>query len=124
TLVAVPTDLPAGAAAGPLADRLKTDRPTWQPLFDELAASRRATIASVDRARYWVASERRKAFEAVFSEAVFHTAAVGAAEAGLACRDGAAQQRSPMPGLPSRALEADISPIDARTTMAQGWMTH
>src|SRR5690606_35120144 len=63
----------------------------------------RATVASAQGTTYWVATERRKAFGALFPSATFHAAV----EADVA-----------------RALEADISPIDARTSMVQGWMTH
>ncbi len=118
SLIAVPV---SPAPEGPLAVRLAADLPAWQTLFDELAASRRASVASVGETDYWVATERRKAFGAIFPQVVFHPAEIAVAGADLAYRDGAAEQRSPAHALD---LEADISAIDARTTMVQGWVAH
>ncbi len=43
----------------------------WRPLFDELLAQGRATVATVSDRSYWVPVERAKSFAAIYPEARF-----------------------------------------------------
>jgi ATP-dependent Lhr-like helicase len=101
TLVAIPRPEPEAAAApgGWLARRLAESIPQWQPWFDELAATNRAGVARQGDRHYWVAAERVRAFEQVMPSARFDRA------------------------LPSVA-RPDLSDIDARVTLVQGWLSH
>jgi ATP-dependent Lhr-like helicase len=64
----------ASAVADPLRARLHDSARNWMGFFGELAASRRATRASVDGASYWVAAERLQSFKQLFPEAKFEAA--------------------------------------------------
>ena len=47
----------------------------WPRLFAHLQQGRRAIIAQIDNARYWVAAERAQAFRAIFPSATFDSEA-------------------------------------------------
>jgi ATP-dependent Lhr-like helicase len=74
TLGAIP--LNAGGVDGTsrpvLTRRVLDSIPAWQQYFDELAAGRRASLASVDEAGFWVSAERAKQFAQIFPSAHFH----------------------------------------------------
>jgi len=67
----VPWDSVEPAATGTLRARLQESIGDWSEYFEQLAAERRAGVAEVGGARYWVAAERVKAFEQIFPWARF-----------------------------------------------------
>ena len=73
TLIALP--VPRGAAelavTGTLRAKLQQSVGEWNENFEQLVAERRAGVAEVGGARYWVAAERVKAFAADFSAGAF-----------------------------------------------------
>ncbi len=75
TLIALP--VPWGAAelavTGTLRANLQESIGEWSENFEQLVAERRAGVAEVGGARYWVAAERVKAFEQIFPIARFET---------------------------------------------------
>src|SRR5467141_828483 len=100
TLVALP--VPAGdmeLSSNSLQTKLRESVPQWAPYFEQLVAERRAGLAVVDGANYWVSAERAHAFRQIFPSAVFDT---------------------PLPELPS----AETSQEDAQLAMITGWMAH
>src|ERR1700745_2244902 len=56
-----------------LSTKLRDSGSAWTPLFDQLAAERRAGLARVRDAAYWVASERVSTFMQIFPSASFET---------------------------------------------------
>jgi ATP-dependent helicase Lhr and Lhr-like helicase len=58
---------------GALADPIERCSTMWQPLFQHLRSQNRAVVALVADRRYWIATERVKAFAAVFPNTVFET---------------------------------------------------
>jgi ATP-dependent Lhr-like helicase len=96
TLTALPLDPGAG---GDLTSKIHASLPAWQCYFESLARDRRAGLASVNGASYWVASERAKAFAHIFPSASFE------------------------PSLPDVG-EAAASREEDVFAMATGWVAH
>jgi ATP-dependent Lhr-like helicase len=101
TLIALP--VPWGsvelAATGTLRARLQESIRDWSEYFEQLVAERRAGVAEVGGARYWVAAERVKAFEQIFPWARFEVV---------------------LPEVGSRATVRD----EAVFALATGWLAH
>ncbi|HTZ75309.1 MAG TPA: DEAD/DEAH box helicase [Candidatus Aquilonibacter sp.] len=89
----------ASAVAEPLHTKLQDSSCNWAPFFDQLAASRRATRASLNGRNYWVAAERAQSFSQLFPDAKFETE---------------------LPPIESVAIPAE----DALLAMTTGWMFH
>ena len=64
----------ARPAKGHLQAALNESSRNWPAFFEELAASRRATRATANRATYWVVAERTQSFSQLFPHATFETA--------------------------------------------------
>src|SRR5580693_1300041 len=96
--------LPVGGAVrngeGKLTERLCASMANWRTPFERLAAQRRAAVATVGDAKYWVAAERAAMFEQVF---------VGT------------QFESNLPSIPQAAAK---SRDDILLDLATGWMLH
>jgi len=73
TLIALPVGTEILCGNTGLSTKLRDSVPAWTPLFDQLAAARRAGLARVRDAAYWVASERVSAFMQIFPSARFET---------------------------------------------------
>src|SRR5712671_3142114 len=73
TLIALPVGTEILRGNHGLSTKLRDSVPVWTPLFDQLAAGRRAGLARVPDAAYWVASERVSAFMQIFPSARFET---------------------------------------------------
>src|SRR6266481_5310655 len=73
TLIALPVGTEILRGNNGLSKKLRDSVPVWTPLFDQLAAERRAGLARVGDAAYWVASERVSAFMQIFPSASFET---------------------------------------------------
>src|SRR5258705_385666 len=100
TLVALP--VPAGGvelSSKSLQTKLRESVAQWAPYFEQLAPERRASLALVDGATYWVSAERADAFRKIYPFAIFD---------------------SPLPELPSAESTAE----DAELAMIRGWMMH
>jgi ATP-dependent helicase Lhr and Lhr-like helicase len=82
-----------------LSARLRESIAAWSGHFEMLVAGRRAGVARVGDARFWVAADRVKAFEQIYPEARFE---------------------SPLPELDSAAKSREEILLD----MATGWMLH
>ena len=87
------------AAAGGLRAKLAESTAEWSGYFERLVAERRAGMAEVDGARYWVAAERVKVFEQLFPSARFEVS---------------------LPEVES----AETTREEAVLALATGWMTH
>jgi ATP-dependent helicase Lhr and Lhr-like helicase len=83
----------------PLLERLRESTGTWGEHFERLSAERRAGVAQVDGATYWVAAERAQTFEQIFPAARFER---------------------PLPEVGSRAESWE----DAVFALATGWLSH
>ena len=99
TFVALPAFAPSNSSKNRLGAKLDESLAAWSPLFDELAAQRRAGLARVDNQTYWVAAESVPAFTKIFPAAKFD---------------------SPLPTLPSRELSRE----DALLSSVTGWISH
>jgi ATP-dependent Lhr-like helicase len=95
TLIALPVGTEISRGINGLSTKLRDSVPAWTPLFDQLAAERRAALARVRDQAYWVASERVSAFMQIFPSASFETPVphvegqeLSREEAGLACVTG------------------------------------
>ncbi|MGD0962553.1 MAG: DEAD/DEAH box helicase [Candidatus Acidiferrales bacterium] len=97
TLGALP--LVADAANGQVVRRLQGSISAWRGHFEQLAAGRRASLASVEGATFWVAAERAKQFALIFPSAHFERA------------------------LPELA-ESATTRGDALFAIVTGWITH
>jgi ATP-dependent helicase Lhr and Lhr-like helicase len=84
---------------GALARSVERSSTMWQPLFQHLRSQNRAVAALVDNRHYWIATERAKAFAAVFPNAVFET-------------------------VPTDIPQSIPSSDDAILAMVTGWMGH
>jgi len=73
TLVALPVGTEISRGNNGLSRKLQGSVPAWTPLFDQLAAERRAGFARALDAAYWVAAERVSAFMQIFPSARFET---------------------------------------------------
>src|SRR6201987_4327607 len=73
TLVALPVGTEILRGNNDLSRKLHGSVPAWTPLFDQLAAERRAGFARALDAAYWVAAERVSAFMQIFPSARFET---------------------------------------------------
>ena len=73
TLIALPVGSEILRGNNALSTKLRDSLPAWTPLFDQLAAGRRAGLARVHDAAYWVASERLSVFMQIFPSARFET---------------------------------------------------
>ena len=96
--------LPVGGAVrngeGKLTERLCASMANWRTPFERLASQRRAAVATVGDAKYWVAAERAAAFEQVFLGAQFE---------------------SNLPSIPQAAAK---SRDDILLDLVTGWMLH
>ncbi len=100
SLVALPAGSTAGLwPGGRLSAKLQESIAVWSGYFEQLAMGRRASVARVGDAAFWVAAERVKAFEQIFPEARFE---------------------SPLPEVDSAAKSREEVVLD----MATGWMLH
>jgi ATP-dependent helicase Lhr and Lhr-like helicase len=103
TLFAFPAFARAGGTGhvgtGALARPVERSSTIWQPLFQHLRSQNRAIAALVSDRRYWIATERAKAFAAAFPNAVFETTPAD---------------------IPQSAPSSD----DAILAMVTGWMGH
>ena len=75
TLIGLPVGTEILRGNNGLSKKLRDSVPAWTPFFDQLAAERRAGLARVGDAAYWVASERVPAFMQIFPSASFETPA-------------------------------------------------
>jgi len=73
TLIGLPVGTGILRGNNGLSKTLRDSVPAWAPLSDQLATERRAGLARVDDAAYWVASERVSAFMQIFPSASFET---------------------------------------------------
>ena len=71
----------------------------WAQFFERLTQSNRAVRAQTDDRNYWIATERAKAFSAIFPDAVFDNA-------------------------PAEITQPVLSPDDAILALVTGWMGH
>ncbi len=71
TLIALPASSETRRGNSSLSTKLGDSLPAWTPLFEQLAAERRAGLARVRNETYWVASERAPAFMQIFPSASF-----------------------------------------------------
>jgi ATP-dependent helicase Lhr and Lhr-like helicase len=71
----------------------------WRGWFEKLVTGGRAVSAYSNSARYWIATERAKAFSAIFPDSVFDNA-------------------------PAEITQPVLSPDDAILAMVTGWMGH
>jgi ATP-dependent Lhr-like helicase len=101
TLIAVPVPEVTAelAVANKLRAKLQESAAEWSGYFERLVAGRRAGIAGVGGARFWVAAERVEAFEQLFPSARFDAR---------------------LPAVESSAITRE----DAVFALATGWMTH
>jgi ATP-dependent helicase Lhr and Lhr-like helicase len=95
TLVA----LPLAQGGYRLGAQVRTSIAEWTGYFEQLAAERRAGVASVGEAKYWVAAERAKSVAQVFPEARFE---------------------APLPDVETATATRE----DGVFAAATGWMTH
>jgi ATP-dependent helicase Lhr and Lhr-like helicase len=131
TLMALPADVVPMDA-----ETLDTAR--WRWLFDNLARQRRATIASVEGRRYWVAAERAKIFALLFPNATLEQAVAeiesaipSYEEALLALVTGwmshlgpvTADRLGSMLGLPASEVEKTLLRIEASGSILRGNFT-
>src|SRR5580704_1828123 len=73
TLIGLPVGTGILRGNNGLSKTLRDSVPAWAPLSDQLATDRRAGLARVGDAAYWVASERVSAFMQIFPSASFET---------------------------------------------------
>jgi ATP-dependent Lhr-like helicase len=99
TLITFPVAGFAHGGTGVPARPVERSSTLWQGFFAQLSAQGRAAVAEVGGRRYWVASERRKAFTTLFLGAEFEGAA------------------------PEIAV-VDLSSDDALLACVTGWMSH
>ena len=100
SLVALPSPLNGGVwPGGRLSAKLQESIAAWGGYFEQLAVGRRAGVARVGDATFWVAAERVKAFEQIYPGARFE---------------------SRLPELDSAAKSREEVVLD----MATGWMLH
>ena len=100
SLVALPSLLNEDVSPGSrLSAKLQESIAAWGGYFEQLAVGRRAGVARVGDATFWVAAERVRAFEQIFPEARFE---------------------SPLPEVESPAKSREEIMLD----MATGWMLH
>jgi ATP-dependent Lhr-like helicase len=98
TLIALPTQTPAGPVRSELGTKLQESIPAWSGYFSQLRAEGRAANAQVDGKTFWTAAERAKSFEQLFSSArLEYVAEVGSAA---------------------------VSREDALLALITGWMAH
>jgi ATP-dependent Lhr-like helicase len=71
TLVTIPLNREGKRGNGGLASRLDASLPLWAPYFERLVAQRRAGIARVGEAAYWVSAERVATFTQIFPASKF-----------------------------------------------------
>jgi len=71
TLVTIPLNREGKRGNGGLASRLDASLPLWAPYFERLVAQRRAGIARVGEAAYWVSAERIATFTQIFPASKF-----------------------------------------------------
>jgi len=99
TLVAIPGSSATAQGANRLRETLDNSLPSWTPYLERLAAERRAAVAFVGDAAYWVSAERVHAFRQIFPSAQF---------------------ASELP----RVDLAEISREDAELALVTGWIMH
>src|SRR6266403_716384 len=100
TLIAMP--LPAANAelsSNTLQTKLRESVLPWAPYFEQLAAERRARLALVDGANYWVSAERADVFRKIYPSATFD---------------------AQLPNLASTEMTTE----DAQLAIIRGWMMH
>jgi ATP-dependent Lhr-like helicase len=76
-----------------------TQHEYWRPYFERLRDDRRALVAKIDDSRYWVATERAPAFQAIFPAAEFESE-------------------------PPQVGSTETSADDAVLSAVTGWMMH
>ena len=100
TLIALPARHGSGALpSNRLQGKLRESLNVWNPLFEQLVAERRASLAHVGSETYWVAAERVPAFTQIFPTAHFEVL------------------------LPSLGLPA-LSRDESLLALVTGWMAH
>ncbi|HUA14839.1 MAG TPA: DEAD/DEAH box helicase [Verrucomicrobiae bacterium] len=98
TLVALPEGAAFGNPHSAFAGECSGDE-RWRFFFESLTNERRASVASLDGRRYWVAAERARSFATLFPAAQF-------------------EQKLP------EVETAPVSRDDALHTLVTGWMSH
>jgi ATP-dependent Lhr-like helicase len=99
TLVTIPLDREGKRGNGGLPSRLSASLPLWAPYFEQLVAQRRAGVARVGEATYWVSAERVAAFKQIFPASKF---------------------ASEMPSLEA----GESTPEDSLLACVTGWIAH
>jgi ATP-dependent Lhr-like helicase len=99
TLIAIPAVIEPAQTTSRLRSMVGSSLLSWTPYFERLVAERRAGLARVDRASYWVSAERAHGFTQIFPAAQFETA---------------------MPNVDA----PEISREDAALACVTGWITH
>ena len=138
TLIALPASSQTRRGNSSLSTKLGDSLPTWTPLFEQLAAERRAGLARVRNETYWVASERAPAFMQIFPSASFEmpvprveSQEVSREDALLACARGwiahsgptTANQLSSVLALPTPDIEKPLLHLESRGVVLRGKFT-
>jgi len=138
TLIALPASSQTRRGNSSLSTKLGDSLPTWTPLFEQLAAERRAGLARVRNETYWVASERAPAFMQIFPSASFEmpvprveSQEVSREDALLACATGwiahsgptTANQLSSVLALPTPDIEKPLLHLESRGVVLRGKFT-
>jgi ATP-dependent Lhr-like helicase len=138
TLIALPASSETKRGNSSLWTKLGDSLPAWTPLFEQLAADRRAGLARVRNETYWVASERAPAFMQIFPSASFEmpvphveSQEVSREDALLACVTGWIAHSGPITGnqlsnvlaLPTPDIEKPLLHLESRGVVLRGKFT-
>jgi ATP-dependent Lhr-like helicase len=138
TLIALPASSETKRGNSSLCTKLGDSLPAWTPLFEQLAADRRAGLARVRNETYWVASERAPAFMQIFPSASFEmpvphveSQEVSREDALLACVTGWIAHSGPITGnqlsnalaLPTPDIERLLLHLESRGVVLRGKFT-
>jgi len=138
TLIALPASSETRRGNSSLSTKLGDSLPAWTPLFEQLAAERRAGLARVRNETYWVASERAPAFMQIFPSASFEmpvplveSQEVSREDALLACVTGwiahsgpiTANQLSNVLALPTPDTEKPLLRLESKGVVLRGKFT-
>ncbi len=138
TLIALPASSETKRGNSSLWTKLGDSLPAWTPLFEQLAADRRAGLARVRNETYWVASERAPAFMQIFPSASFEmpvphveSQEVSREDALLACVTGWIAHSGPITGnqlsnvlaLPTPDIEKHLLHLESRGVVLRGKFT-
>jgi ATP-dependent Lhr-like helicase len=148
TLVALPVAVDVGLTVSGKSPTLNSSKSNefrvghpselWRLYFDQLSSQGRAGIASVDGRRYWVAAERGRSFQSLFSAALFEQD-LADVEKGDVSRDEAllclvmgwmsavgpttASQLGEALGIPASDIEKGLLRMEAAGTVLRGRFT-